>query len=118
NYTVSPCPPYAVTFRDSSFNGASWSWHFGDGGASTLQNPTHIYTNPGSYDITLVVTTPGGCTTTLQASGGVQFTGLGSFATMVVTDTVAPIDVQFHANTTNATWWHWDFGDGDSSSSS
>lgn len=116
SYSVTKCPPYIVTFSDSSLNAAAWNWSFGDGGNSSLQNPTHSYSNPGSFDITLQVTTPGGCSTTLQSSGGVQITGLGANATIVVTDTIIPIDAQFHANSTSATWWHWSFGDGDSSS--
>jgi len=114
SYIVSNCPPYVVTFKDSSLNAASWIWSFGDGATSTLQNPLHTYSNPGSYDITLQVTTPSGCTTTLQVNGGVQFNGLGAWATIIATDTIIPIDAQFHANSTNATWWHWSFGDGDS----
>ncbi|HAS46593.1 MAG TPA: hypothetical protein DCS93_39285 [Microscillaceae bacterium] len=33
----------------------SWAWDFGDGNTSTLQNPSHIYTNPGTYLVTLTV---------------------------------------------------------------
>ena len=39
-----------VFFRDGSLgNPVSWSWTFGDGGTSTQQNPTHVYTAPGEY---------------------------------------------------------------------
>jgi PKD repeat protein len=31
-------------------------WAFGDGGNSTEQNPVHIYSHPGKYDVTLTVT--------------------------------------------------------------
>lgn len=30
-----------------------WSWDFGDGGTSSLQSPTHTYTAPGSYTVSL-----------------------------------------------------------------
>jgi PKD repeat protein len=30
-----------------------WYWYFGDGGYSTLQNPTHIYKNRGKYTVYL-----------------------------------------------------------------
>jgi PKD repeat protein len=33
-----------------------WTWSFGDGGTSTLKNPSHTYSNPGSYPVTLKVT--------------------------------------------------------------
>jgi hypothetical protein len=38
-------------------------WDFGDGQTSTGQNPTHTYTTPGRYTITLTVTGPGGSST-------------------------------------------------------
>ena len=43
-----------VSFTDLSLNGPnSWLWDFGDGNTSILQNPTHIYSNPGNYSISL-----------------------------------------------------------------
>jgi PKD repeat protein len=114
-YTVSPCPPYAVTFTDTTAGASTYRWSFGDGNTSTLQNPVHIYPSPGSYSVNLTATTASGCTTTLSASGGVSFTGLGANPAMVTTDTVAPYTVQFYANSTNATTWLWNFGDGSTS---
>jgi hypothetical protein len=32
----------------------NYTWLFGDGTSSNLQNPTHTYANPGSYTVTLV----------------------------------------------------------------
>lgn len=115
-YTVSPCPPYTVFFNDTTSNAAAWQWTFGDGGSSTLQDPQHIYPGPGIYNISLAVTTPNGCTSVLQAAGGVVITGLGANATVVCTDTAAPFNAQFYANSSGATWWLWDFGDGSTSS--
>jgi PKD repeat protein len=39
---------------------ASYSWTFGDGGASTLQSPSHTYQSAGGYTATLTVTDNGG----------------------------------------------------------
>lgn len=45
-----------ISFTDNSTNvPQSWAWDFGDGSASTLQNPTHTYTNSGVYTVKLVV---------------------------------------------------------------
>lgn len=53
--------PLTVTFTDASTNtSTSWAWTFGDGGTSTLQNPTKIYTNAGTYDVQLTTTNSGG----------------------------------------------------------
>ncbi|MBN2699345.1 MAG: PKD domain-containing protein [Bacteroidales bacterium] len=45
-----------VQFTDQSLNvPESWLWEFGDDSTSTLQDPSHIYTLPGTYDVTLTV---------------------------------------------------------------
>jgi Zn-dependent metalloprotease len=46
-----------VHFTDLTTGGASsWAWTFGDGGTSTLQNPTHTYAAPGTYTVRLTAT--------------------------------------------------------------
>lgn len=41
---------------------ASYAWDFGDGGTSSLANPKHLYSTPGTYTVTLTVTDNIGCT--------------------------------------------------------
>lgn len=48
-------PEVPVRFTDLSLNATSWSWTFGNGQSSTLQNPSVIYTTPGFYDVSLTV---------------------------------------------------------------
>ena len=51
--------PLTVNFTGSATGGTapySYSWTFGDGGSSTSQNPSHIYSSDGSYTVTLTVT--------------------------------------------------------------
>ncbi|MDG2153155.1 MAG: T9SS-dependent M36 family metallopeptidase [Crocinitomicaceae bacterium] len=44
-----------VAFTDLSTNTPdSWSWNFGDGNTSSLENPTHIYSSSGTYNVELV----------------------------------------------------------------
>jgi len=45
----------SVNFFDNSVGAISWLWDFGDGNTSTLQNPNHIYTSSGTYDVKLYV---------------------------------------------------------------
>jgi PKD repeat protein len=53
NPTSGPAP-LTVMFTDLSTNDpTSWSWNFGDGGTSTAQNPSHIYTSVGSKTVSL-----------------------------------------------------------------
>jgi PKD repeat protein len=57
SFTYSPASPaagQAVQFTDTSTGGpTSWQWNFGDGTASTAQNPSHIYETPAAYTVTL-----------------------------------------------------------------
>jgi gliding motility-associated-like protein len=71
NFTpTSVCLDVATQFTDLSTisnqftsNGLNqWSWSFGDGNGSTVQNPIHTYANPGNYNATLQVTSTNGCT--------------------------------------------------------
>ena len=41
-----------------------WSWNFGDGGLSSNQNPTHIYSTAGTYTVSLTITSNFGCSAT------------------------------------------------------
>jgi PKD repeat protein len=53
--------PLTVAFTDtSSGDVTAWLWDFGDGTWSSQTNPTHVYTSPGSFGVTLTVTGPGG----------------------------------------------------------
>jgi hypothetical protein len=56
------CKGRAIDFTDTSTNGpTSWSWDFGDGTTSTLQNPSHTYTTDGLFEVTLVSCNACGC---------------------------------------------------------
>ena len=49
--------PLTVHFTDLSIgNPVTWDWDFGDGGTSTAQHPSHVYTELGTYDVTVTVT--------------------------------------------------------------
>ncbi|MDA3912209.1 MAG: FISUMP domain-containing protein [Bacteroidales bacterium] len=46
----------SVQFTDVSTNNPTdWQWDFGDGNASTEQNPSHTYENEGTYTVSLTV---------------------------------------------------------------
>ncbi|RIW18121.1 PKD domain-containing protein, partial [Algoriphagus lacus] len=61
DYSTS-CENFDVSFTDKSTGGEvgsyTWSWNFGDGSTSNLQNPTHTYAAAGSYEVTLTVDDP------------------------------------------------------------
>ena len=58
-----------VNFTDVSTGDIdTWSWDFGDSNTSTEQNPSHDYTSPGWYDVSLTVSGLGGSDTIIKHS--------------------------------------------------
>ena len=61
------CAPATIQFQNLSEADSPmlFYWSFGDGANSTEENPSHIYTAPGSYSVGLEVVTTQGCLDTL-----------------------------------------------------
>lgn len=56
-----------VVFTDlSGGSPTSWLWSFGDGNLSVVQNPTHVYSSSGLYQVCLTVTDSCGTDSTCQ----------------------------------------------------
>jgi PKD repeat protein len=114
--------PFQVQFTDTSAGPglgtpSLWQWNFGDGsGNSTLENPGHTYTTPGTYTVTMTATNQYG-STTVVATNAIVVTASGSaptaaFTTSTVSGTV-PFSVQFTDTSSGGpTSWYWNFGDG------
>ncbi len=83
-------PPLSVDFTGSSpFDIDTWTYHFGDGDSSMLQNPTHVYQQPGAYTVSLDVTSPLGNASNVADS-----------FIYVIADTLNPVDYQGDISTT------------------
>ena len=63
--TTAGCEDLTVSFTNNSTNGNLYFWNFGDGTSIQSLNPTHTYTEPGVYDVTLITTNMFGCVDTL-----------------------------------------------------
>ncbi|MBT6453760.1 MAG: PKD domain-containing protein, partial [Planctomycetes bacterium] len=94
---------------------SSWSWNFGDGTTSTLQNPSHTYANAGNYDVSLSVSGPGG-SDSLARPGYITVAELAPIADFSGTPTSGTVGmtVVFSDNSSGgpASSWSWNFGDG------
>lgn len=57
------CAPYLARFYNSSQADTEiiYAWDFGDGTMSNEENPTHVYPDPGVYDVTLSIVVDDGC---------------------------------------------------------
>jgi gliding motility-associated-like protein len=110
------CLPYTAVFDNTTIAGQTWLWDFGDGTTSTDFEPTHEYTLPGPYTITLTATNPNTCnqTSTYQFTINVYPKPAANF-----TWSPAPPIVNTPTNFSNisspdAVQFKWKFGDGDS----
>jgi gliding motility-associated-like protein len=48
------CIDDTINFTNTSTNGQTFAWSFGDGGSSITTNPNHVYINQGIYTVTLI----------------------------------------------------------------
>ncbi len=95
-------------------------WDFGDGQTSSNINPTHIYFQPGSFQVSLTITTSGGADSEIKTAYITILPALN--AGFIASDTsgcsnfsVQFIDKSFNpSNSDPIVSWVWDFGDGTS----
>ena len=124
NFTSSPTTPGindTVFFNASSSTvaNASFTWDFGDGTSGSGVAPTHQYSRPGTYSVTLTARNDLGQTVSISKSIIVS-----SASTQLVADfTFSPTNPTISVNTNTVlfdatdsgptvTSWTWDFGDG------
>jgi len=106
-----------VRFTDTSAGGpTNWRWEFGDG--QVLEGPypatTHVYVQPGEYDVKLTVSKANA--TDAITTRRVRALPASPSSVDFTADTTAgytPFEVRFtDTSTRDPTNWHWDFGDG------
>lgn len=110
------CFNQEVVFTDTSqifFGKLNYAWNFGDGSAEdTIQNPTHIFSTLGVFDVTLRVISDEGCEDETQQQITVHPNPTANFS--------APSDCEndtirfqnFSSLSNGNLNYYWDFGDG------
>lgn len=63
------CDGAIVEFTNTSTDGFSFDWIFGDGGTSTEENPTYVFPYGDAFTANLIVTNTNGCVDTTSFSG-------------------------------------------------
>lgn len=117
-FSVTPdsvCVNVPFSFVNESENGVASFWDFGDGTTSGVTSPTHSYAVSGSYTVTLTGTSLiDGCTSTVTQTVNVSVNPTASFSA-TPTNGCVPLTVQFTNQSSNASFYSWDFGDGNTS---
>lgn len=88
-----------VQFQNTSINSTEYDWDFGDGTTSTMENPTHIFTANGNYNVTLTAKKCG-LTNTITIPISITELGFKNFAFADVTAFPNPASDYFFINST------------------
>jgi PKD repeat protein len=113
-----------IVFTDQSTSDGTigfWAWDFGDGNTSAEQNPSHTYTEAGTYLVCLTITDDDGICTSHVCHHVVVHHPLAGVCHAAFTahqpDPANPTIIFTDQSTSDGTIgsWAWDFGDGHTS---
>ena len=115
NINGGACKGSATSFKDASTGATTYEWLFGDGGASTVVNPTHIYVNANTYKVFLIARNAANCVDTTSQSVVINPLPVINFGGSIKGN--RSIDLSDSSSIVNGTIakWRWEFGDGDTS---
>jgi gliding motility-associated-like protein len=109
------CAPLTVTFNNLTTGGASCVWDFGTGATSAgCGTQTFTYSSPGIFNVSLMITDAAGCTytNTLLDYINVNDAPHASFQPDQYILDDLDTEVEFTNNSTGASSYEWQFGDG------
>ena len=112
------CPSAPLQFTDTSTGvGLTYFWNFGDGGTSTLQNPTHSFpAGNNDYNIKLKIRDLVGCEDSVTKNNYVKIRKpVAAFSMIDSTGICLPLQTSFIFQGSNYSGYSWDFGDGTTS---
>jgi len=116
------CPPLTVHFNEESLSGSaqSYLWNFddlNDNNLSISSNPYHIFNSSGYYDITVSIITADGCklTKTVDNMINVYPSPKAKFEVLPSVVTILKPSFDFDNYSEGASYYVWDFDDGDMS---
>jgi gliding motility-associated-like protein len=123
NTVICENTPPTNFINNSTINKGSiinWTWNFDDdnNNTSNLVNPDHLYEEPGTYNVKLIVESDEACKDTLEQSVIVLAKPTTIFISNITEDCQeACINFLDYSlpNAFNTTSWKWTFGDGQTS---
>lgn len=109
------CAPLPVSFSASSIPAPqNYSWNFGNGVTSILENPSTVYFNSGQYPVSLSITDVNGCSNSINEQNFITVhpKPVIGFTTSFEVGYIGQ-EITFNSTYTNSnSQWIWDFGDG------
>ncbi|MBN8702888.1 MAG: gliding motility-associated C-terminal domain-containing protein [Bacteroidetes bacterium] len=105
------CPSLCVVFDNSTPNTQSVNWQFGDGNTSSINSPTHCFTQSGSYQTAVIVFDNNGCSNTMLYSQTIQVypIPLAGFEPNPATINLSEGQIQIDDLSFGAVNWFWSF---------
>ena len=117
NTSGTGCAPYEAVFENTSLAGTNFIWDFGDGTTSNEVNPTHLYFNPGTYNVRLIAIDSSTCN--ISDTSGIftiqVFSKPTAFFNWAPNPPIENTPVRFTNLSIGASRYLWNFGDGSSS---
>jgi gliding motility-associated-like protein len=96
----------------------SWQWNFGDNTNATDSLPFHFYSQSGTWNVTLIVTSNFGCSDTISQPVLIHPSPTAAFTASPASAANTQQQVQFTDQSfTNIVTWEWNFGDSTNSTS-
>ena len=117
----SDCPPLIADFTNLSSSDANYfEWDFGDGSISFVEDPSHLFSSSGVFDVSLIVSNSFGCRDTIFKNNLIDMSGLIPTAEFSVSDLLIckGDSVDFSPIASNVDYFLWDFGNGEVSTDS
>ncbi|MBF9239372.1 gliding motility-associated C-terminal domain-containing protein [Hymenobacter sp. BT683] len=121
SFEITGCRQISFRAPPIDFDGKTYAWKFGDGTTSTQENPVHTYARPGTYTVTLRITTACFCR---ESSGSILVPALPNPGRIAASQTLCagtaadtltstvdasgdgglPLVYQWQTSRDNATW--------------
>ena len=111
----SGCIPLGINFSSNVNSTGFYSWDFGDGNTSTLENPSHNYSTDGYFNVFVRFEDLSGCVDSFDFDVTAYPVPQIGFSINQLDTCILPANYDFINSTTGATSFNWDFGNGTTS---
>ncbi len=111
---INGCAPLTVNFENSTINGSTYEWIFGNGAHKSEAEPTVRFDNAGFYDVQVEATSVHGCTSVLFYDDMIEVFPIPNshFNYSPELDVIYDLEITFTDSSSGSTQWDWQFGDG------